>query len=104
MARQIKTNEEYRGRLLKLIPTEIVAAYMVLQGMIPQDKKWGFIVVSVVLLILTPFYLKIMEKVKGNLQVIVSTVSFAVWVYSLGGPFVHFGLYEPWIASIILIL
>jgi hypothetical protein len=38
MARQIKSTEKFRGKLLKLIPTEIVAAYMVLQGMIPEDK------------------------------------------------------------------
>jgi len=106
MAREIKTNEEFKSRLLQLIPSEIVAAYMVLQGMIPQDEgKWGILIVSVVLLILTPFYLKIMEKIKGNLQIIASTLSFVVWVYSLGGgPFAYWGLYESWIASIVLVL
>jgi len=105
MAREIKSTEEYKGKLLKLIPSEIIAAYMVLQGMVPQDKgKWGLIIVSVVLLILTPFYLKTMERVKRNLQVVVSTLGFVVWVYSLGGPFVYWGLHESWIASIILVL
>jgi hypothetical protein len=110
MARQIKPIEEYRSKLLKLIPSEIVAAYMVLQGIIPQDNKWGFIIVTVVLLILTPFYLKKLEKVTETVQIVVSTISFVVWIYSLGGPFEKWGdkmgfdIYEPWIASIVLVL
>jgi hypothetical protein len=106
MAREISSTQEYRSKLLKLIPSEIVAAYMVLQGIIPADSaKWGLLVVSLILLILTPFYLAKFEKVTKIPQIAASTFSFLVWVYSLGGgPFIYWGLYKPWIASIILVL
>ncbi len=107
MAREIKTNQKYRDRLLKLIPSEIVAAYLVLSGIIPPDAKLGTLIVSIVLLVLVPFYLWRMHDVRRTMQLIVTTISFAVWVYSLGGlsnPFVAWDLYQPWIGSVILIL
>jgi hypothetical protein len=106
MAREIKPEQDYRSKLLKLIPSEIVAAYMVLHGVIPgEHAKWGLIIVTLVLLIITPFYLKKFERVKKNLQIIFSSVTFLVWVYSLGGgPFAHWNMYEPWIASVVLVL
>ena len=105
MAREIKSDQTYRSKLLKLIPSEIVAAYMVLKGIVPAESgKWGLFVVSLVLLIITPFYLSKFEKVKKASQVAFSSLSFIIWVYSIGGPFVYWGLYEPWIASIALVL
>ena len=105
MAREIKVDQNYRDRLLKLIPSEIVAAYMVLAGIIPQDyAKWGLLIVSVILLVLVPFYLKLFQKVDRILQIIITTISFAVWVYSLGGPFKEWGIYYAWLSSVILIL
>lgn len=105
MPREIKPTNEFRSKLLKLIPSEIVAAYMVLQGIIPEDSgKWGLIIVSLVLLIITPFYLSKFEKVKGTSQIAFSTFSFVVWVYTLGGPFENWGVHKPWIASIVLVL
>lgn len=105
MARQIKRDQHYRDKLLKLIPSEIVAAYMVVMGIIPENSaQWGTLIVSLVLLILTPFYLKRFEKVTNNIQIVMCSLSFVVWVYSLGGPFVHWNVHQPWIASIVLIL
>jgi hypothetical protein len=105
MAREIKTTEQYLGKLLKLIPSEIVAAYMAIQGFVPAESaKWGLTVVSVVLLIITPFYLKAVQKVVKNTQVFVSTLSFVVWVYAIGGPFTQWGIHEAWIASIVMLL
>ncbi len=75
MAREIKVNQEYRTRLLKLIPSEIVAAYMVLAGIIPPDRaKWGTLIVSIVLLVLVPFYMWRMQNVRHNSQLIVTTI------------------------------
>jgi len=105
MAREIRVDQKYRDRLLKLIPSEIVAAYMVLAGIIPPDRaKWGTLIVSIVLLVLVPFYLWRMQNVQRNSQLIVTMISFVVWLYSLGGPFAAWGLYESWIGSVILIL
>ncbi|MCK5058541.1 MAG: hypothetical protein KAT34_17935 [Candidatus Aminicenantes bacterium] len=38
MSRQIKTDEKYLGRLLKLIPSEMVAAYLAVQGIVPVKR------------------------------------------------------------------
>ena len=105
MAREIKPDQNYRDKLLKLIPSEIVAAYMVVMGIIPESNaKWGTLIVAVVLLILTPFYLRKFEQVANNFQIVMCSLSFVIWVYSLGGPFIHWNVYQPWIASIVLIL
>jgi hypothetical protein len=105
MAREIKTTEEYLGRLLKLIPSEIIAVYMAIQGFIPKESaKWGLSIVSLVLLIITPFYLKYTQKVEKNAQVFVSTASFLIWVYAIGGPFVYWNIYQAWIGSALLLI
>jgi hypothetical protein len=105
MAREIKDVQNYQDRLLKLIPSEIVGAYMVLQGVIPPAQaKWGTTVVSGILFLLTPLYLKRLMQVNRLSQLLVTALSFAVWVYSLGGPFQYWGLYQPWLGSVVLIL
>jgi uncharacterized membrane protein (UPF0136 family) len=105
MAREIKINENYMGRLLKLIPTEIIGAYLAIQGMVPvNSQKWGLSIASIVLLVITPFYLKRVQKVEKTSQVIVSTFGFIIWLYTLGGPFTLWDIYEPWISSVVLLL
>ena len=100
MAREIRQDQNYRDRLLKLIPSEIVAAYLVLWGIIPGEATLGTLIVFIV-----PFYLWRLNNVQRTSQLIITTISFAVWVYSIGGgPFADWGLYEPWIASVILVL
>jgi hypothetical protein len=117
MAREITSQEGYQDKLVKLVPTEIIGAYLFIStgilGLspaapsIPQDaetKVW-ILVVSIALLILTPLYLLKLNGVTNVMQVLVTTVSFLVWVYSLGGPFVvwEWG-YSPKIAGSVLVL
>jgi len=107
MARQIKQENNYQSRLLKLIPSEIIAAYLVIVGFIPPDyahSKILLTVITAVLLVLIPFYLVSFQSVKGVFQIIFTSVSFLVWVYSMGGPFMYFGFYEPVIGSTLLVL
>jgi hypothetical protein len=105
MAREIREVQDYQDRLLKLIPSEIVGAYMVLQGIIPQAQaKWATTIVAAILLIMAPLYLNRIQKVRRGSQLVVTTISFAVWVYSLGGPFQSWGLYQAWLGSVVLVL
>jgi hypothetical protein len=105
MAREIKEVQNYQDRLLKLIPSEIVGAYMVLQGIVPAAQaKWATTIISAILLLFTPLYLNRIQKVNRLPQLVITTFSFAVWVYSLGGPFQYWGLYQAWLGSVILIL
>ena len=103
--REIKTNQDYLGKTLKLIPTEVIMVYLALQGLIPAtDAKWGLMAAFIVGLAVTPLYLIRALKIKDLNHVIAATASFAIWVYSLGGPFPHFGIHKGWIASALLIL
>jgi hypothetical protein len=105
VAREVNDKQTYQDKVVKLIPTEIVGAYMVLAGIIPANstKVWT-LVISIALLVLTPVYLWRMSGVTNKVQLMVTTISFAVWIYSLGGPFAAWGLYQPFISSILLIL
>ena len=113
MARAIKPEQDYKSKLLKLIPTEIIAAYMVIhgifQGQVIQvgEKDLTHVVgwsVFAALLVLTPLYLVKIHSVKSKAQVILTTLSFPVWVYTIGGPFKMAGWYQPQIASCILVV
>lgn len=107
MPREIQSYNRYKDRLLKLVPTEIVAAYLVIEGVIPSDAPGAPLVSllsSIVLLVLVPFYLKKSMSVKRTKQIVFTMISFVVWVYSLGGPFAYYGLYIGYIGSVILVL
>jgi len=108
MAREIKKDQHFRDRLLKLIPSEIVATYLVIVGFIPKvenypNRKIVLTIVSIGLLVLVPFYLRKFQNVKRLPQIVFTMVAFLVWIYSLGGPFESYNIYDPIIGSIILI-
>jgi hypothetical protein len=110
MPRLVKEDDPYLNSLLKYIPTEIVGAYLVIQGFIlaaKPDEKLQFMAIlisSVALFAITPFYLWRLQGVTAVAQIIISTISFAVWVYILGGPFVAWKIHYPLIGSILLVI
>lgn len=106
MPREIKDTQNYYEKLLRLIPSEIVAAYLVIIGIIPVNEPiWLNVAVTLILLLIIPFYLWRAQNVKNKNQIITTAIAFIIWVYSFnGGIFNSFGLYKPWIASIILVL
>ncbi len=102
-----KTADDYGTRVLKYIPAEVVTVYIAVQAVIAQSGSvegsgtllwiaFGF------LLALTPVYLWRVMHVTKPLQLVISTLSFAVWVFSLGGPFVSFTWYQPLYGAILL--
>ena len=107
MARQIEASNRYGDVLLKLIPTEIVGAYMVTDGFIPPGTafaKWIALGAGGFLLVITPFYLHKLYKVHDRVQIFFTTASFVVWVYWMGGPFKLWGIHSSPLASVILVL
>jgi hypothetical protein len=86
---------------LKLIPSEVVAVYLFLQGVLPE-RLVPHLVVRAVLVVLTPLYLRCAMEVRSPAQLVVSTLSLIVWIYALGqGPvrFLPPPYYEPWYGS-----
>lgn len=103
----LPSSDDYRSRLVKYIPTEIIALYLTLAGVlatVPEDQKPPWIVWAVffILLLLTPLYLSKMEGVKKQQQLIISTACFFVWVFGLGGPFLETQWYHPWYGAMAL--
>lgn len=99
--------DDYKNRLIKHIPTESIAAYVTLQGIIESSARpeevtvWLWIAFGVGI-VGTPLYLMHMQQVTSPAQLAISTASFAIWVYSLGGAFARYSWYEAWTASVIL--
>jgi hypothetical protein len=93
--------------LLKYIPTEVVAVFVLVDGMLRSAApslpipviRW---VVFFALLAGTWLYLQRVERVSKLQQLLISTVAFAVWVFSLGGPFSAFTWYSPLYGAILL--
>lgn len=88
IAADANTPNDYKDRLVKLIPSEIVTAYITLQGLISgeKDNKTLYIAIAFIsLLILTPFYLKSVSGVSKTGQIIFTTLAFIIWVMASGG-------------------
>jgi hypothetical protein len=113
--RQLRTGAEsgqdltiqgYLTNLLKLIPSEIIALYMMLVGIIP-NSLWPMVGISAACVILTPIYLIGIMKVTKWTQVVVSTVAIVVWMFSLSGgvfTFIPGFKFEPWMATLAIVI
>jgi hypothetical protein len=115
MAREIKNTCSFTTKLIKMVPTEILGAYMALSGSIGFDPtmtptsvdvttKALITVVFFALLGLTPVYLRRITGVRNKTQLLVTSASFVVWVYTLGGPFVAWGIYHQKASTAVLVL
>jgi hypothetical protein len=100
MAREIKSQTDkgvnaseannYKDRLLKLIPSEIIAAYITLHGLIVgiesvHKLQLMWIMVGI-LFVLTPFYLYKVSMVTKKGQIFISSIGFLVWVFTTNPP------------------
>lgn len=111
MAREVNTGSSFQDKVVKLIPTEIVGAYLVVLGIIaPAEANKGemseyvMIFAFFFLLVLTPVYLWRVGGVVNLVQLAVSTVSYVIWIYTLAYPFKYWGLYYAEVGAVALIL
>lgn len=110
-AGQPQTADDYRDRLLKYIPADVVAIYLTLTGLIKSaDPKTtpvqtlGWIVFGVLLVVSIPWQRKVVKIEKWG-QIAIGTGAFVVWAISLGGPFATaLDWYRPLYASMLLAL
>jgi hypothetical protein len=97
--------DSFAARVVKYIPADVVAAWVTVSSLIASPPMAGAApnaaagtrdstilwVVFVVFLILTAFWTwRTTQEPNTPLaktQILVSTISFAVWVFGLGGPF-----------------
>ncbi len=88
MTRQVTREDTYKDILLKLIPAEIVGAYIGIIGFLakPDGKyDWMIIATCILLFVLTPFYLNRIYEIKKISQLVISAISFLIWTFSLNG-------------------
>jgi hypothetical protein len=113
MSRTINRADNYMSRVLKNIPSEIVMAYIAIDGVLRtsynpnvwaerqtlQTLLWGTLVT---LTVLTPLWLWRVMGVRRASQLFVSTLSVLVWLFALGGPFALLDWYEPAFGAVVL--
>ena len=120
MAREIKSAadipvapspiNDYKDRLVKLIPTEIITAYVTLKGLIngsgvEGNKSLLLWIVFGILVVINPLYLYYVTQVKKPGQILFSSLAFILWVMVIGGTFTTIlGFPAEFIGSILLVI
>ncbi len=109
MTREITSTDTYLSRLLKYIPSEIVMVFISIEGVLrstfasnPKRLEDGLWILSGVLLALTPIWLWRVMRVKKLSHLFLSTLSLAVWMFAMGGPFTTFDWYHPSLGAVTL--
>jgi hypothetical protein len=108
MARTVNTADTYMSRVLKYIPSEIVMAYVAVEGVLrasygPSNGRETLLWITLAILtLLTPLWLWRVMRVRHLPQVFVSTLSVPVWLFALGGPFEYLAWYRPALGSVVL--
>jgi hypothetical protein len=86
------STDDFKNKLMKLIPAEITGAYLAIKNFMDSSTKIniegkpGWIIVGG-LLILLYFYYGRLSGVKSVKQLAFMSIAFLVWVFSIGGPF-----------------
>lgn len=109
-SKRVPTEDKYADRLIKYIPAEVISVFLFTNGLLRTADKQippktsevlGWVIFGF-LLIMTVVYLAGVLGVKKKLQWLVAFVSFAVWVFSIGGPFAGLGWYHPIYGALLL--
>ena len=108
-SKQREEINSYLERLLKMIPAEVIGLYLVGSGVIPPGQSVALLVWSIICLVgvvvVRAYGTADHEQGKPTdwTHVAISSVSFCIWVYNLGGPFAAFGIYQPFIGSLLVL-
>ena len=100
--------DNFIDKLIKYIPIETISAYVVIQKLIEQNittiSPYLSIGIIVFFVICNFFYLKKIHSVDNFPQLIISSIAFIVWAYTLIEPFKSLGIYNATYSMIAIIL
>ncbi|MDJ0692000.1 MAG: hypothetical protein QNJ41_26325 [Xenococcaceae cyanobacterium MO_188.B32] len=105
--------DTYWDRVVKYIPSDIVAAWTVVTALINTDPTapqnallWIFFAIFILVTALWVWkQTSERNKPPAISQITVSSFSFIVWVFALGGPFATLeGFYRPLYGSLVLVV
>jgi hypothetical protein len=91
-AEETSKEDPYVSKIIKLIPADIISVYLAVFNIVKSNSQnadgnstlqW---IVFGLILVITPFYLKKVAQINTSKQIMFCTISFIVWVFSLGGP------------------
>ena len=94
MKANLSQSGSYLNRLTQLIPTEIVAAHLAVQGLVADEitiRNTGLEASAAILLFALPFYQWRIQGVRSITKVLLTMCSFIVWVIAVSSP-----LYTRW--------
>jgi len=101
----------YLDRLLKLIPTEVIAVYLVGIGILNQSNApngayvgWAIFCLICVVVVRT-IGTKPPNGRMDVVAVVIACISFVIWVYSMSdGPFSKYDhFYQAWLSSLLIL-
>jgi hypothetical protein len=97
--------DSYSIRLIKYIPSEVIALYLTLEGVLKSANlinsmlHWAIFAFGI---IGTFLYLWRVQQVSKKIQLVLSILSFCVWVFAFGGPFASLFWYKPLYGALLL--
>lgn len=113
--RQKDTNQQtdlnpdpYFQKVVKYIPGEIVAFYLVFNQFALNEGTYSFLILFLIAIILTPLYKYFGLKDQANIltipwfQIIISTIALVIWIFALEDMKIIIGEYSPFIAALTL--
>jgi hypothetical protein len=109
--------QQYAGRLVQLIPAEVVAAYSAIRGIVvgaaandalaKETLPWLPLLGIAAVLFVRAWGTRTPSGSLSSIQwraVGIAAVSFVVWIISLGHPIIVETPISPWIGSVLLII
>jgi hypothetical protein len=98
--------DTYYSRLVKLIPSEVIAFYLALDGIasVMKDKDTMLWIAFGNAVIGAWIYLGQLANVRGFVQRFLTVFALVIWIYVFGGPFVQFSWYDPAYGKFILVI
>ncbi len=102
--------DTYFDRIIKYIPADIVGAWVAIMGLISGNNASSTVlwIMFIIMVAITAAWTYKQTRTPfmppAVTQIIVSTLSFAVWVFALGGPFATLPWYRAFYGSLALIV
>ncbi|MBL7128731.1 MAG: hypothetical protein ISS16_07075 [Ignavibacteria bacterium] len=101
---------DYTERVIKYVPTEIIAGYLFVIGFIkPLTKNDDMILPGVVIFavffLLVPIYFKLLAKSEPFItQSVIAMVAFIIWIYNISDLPVLLNIYASWVGALLLVV
>jgi hypothetical protein len=104
----VPTADDFLTKLVKYVPLEILGVYLFVEGAVESNvtepgplATWLGAVLVATLVIMIPYDIRVLNVVRP-VQIAMSMVGMAVYVFAVGGWFATTTWYEAWYSSIVL--